>query len=155
MCTYVANVDDGVLVATRGSIVGERIGNSRRRIEVAAAVSTTKSARRSTAAAVASTSSTVSTTKSATTSETSTSAEAAACTKSATTEASAATEARTRTGEAVFTNFKVPTLPIVTIELLNSLASILGAFKGDDSRSLGATSRVHMHIGSDDGTVSS
>jgi hypothetical protein len=83
---------------------------------------------------------------------TATSREAAATAKAAA-EATTATEAGTTASEAVLTDFQRTTLPFVAIELGNSVARVIRRLKGNDTRALGATGRVGVHIGTNNGTL--
>ena len=71
--------------------------------------------------------------------------EAAAATKSAT-----ATEASRSASKTIFANFKVTTLPIIAIELINSIPCIIHSLKCNNTRALRATIRRNVYVGTED-----
>jgi hypothetical protein len=50
----------------------------------------------------------------------------------------------------VFADFKVATLPLVSVELLDAVASILGVIEYDNAGSLRAAVRAHVDVGAND-----
>jgi hypothetical protein len=143
--THIADVDDFNLVSARGSVVGERVGRNRGR-------STTVEA--STTGAAATTTTTTSASEAATTTAV---AETSAATKSSssisTTEAtSTAAEAAAHgiVGKPVFTDLEHATLPVVAVELLDSIACIVGGFEDDYSRTFRSAVLAEVDIGSED-----
>lgn len=65
-------------------------------------------------------------------------------------EASSATEAHPGVCEPVRTHLEDAALPIVAIELLDRISSVVGGFEHHDTRSLGSPVRPQMNIGADD-----
>ena len=120
--THVANIDDLAWLASRSSIVGELIGWIGRRVVVSAA---SWSAERSWSSRISAAATTTETAAKASTATVTTTTSKAATETAATAEASTATIG-CGTGEAILADFKKTTLPIIAIELLDSLASILG-----------------------------
>lgn len=138
--TYVAHVDDGTLLATRGGIVGEgvrRAGGG----SVLEATAETRGATETTTEATA-----VATTGS------EASAGAEATTTKATAESAAASTGASAS-KAVFTDLEGTALPLVAIKLRNCVASIIGRLESDDTGALGTTGGIGVHIGADDSTV--
>jgi hypothetical protein len=167
----VADVDDGRRVHSRGGEVGERVRGSsgshrgsavtsstRRR----ASVTTARSAISALRAAVTATA--VATSESSTTSEAwartesttaTTKASIEASTTIAASEAAATAEATTATetssaGKAVLTDLEETAGPVVAVELLDGVLSILRSFEGDDTRALGSSIRSHVDVSADD-----
>lgn len=77
--------------------------------------------------------------------EASTAAEAAA-EATTTAETTAATES-TGTCKPILTHLEVPALPLVAVELLDSIASVVRRLEGDNARALGPAIGSDMHIG--------
>lgn len=145
--THVANVDDLAPLAVGGCKVGKRVGRGRgSRLWGTSVPGTWGPSGTPTVAAPTS----ITATKSTTTSE------AAAAKASA--KAAAAPKAPTSTkaptshsiGKAIHTDLEDATIPVVAIKLLNRIASIIGCFVDDDTRTLGATIGSHMNVGAND-----
>lgn len=142
--THIAHVDDCASLTTRSSEVGEGIGRNRSDRGV---VEATAEAR---GTAVATTETTAKAT--ATTSETASAAEASTATEA--TIATTTAKAHTRgTCEAVLADFKRTALPLISVELGNSVARIIWGFESDDTGTLGTTGGVGVHIGTNDCTL--
>lgn len=107
-------------------------------------------------------SSTIATTTTAIAESTTTSAEPAA-TKAATkastsaskTAAAIAAGAHGRAGKTILTDLEHAALPVIAVELLDSVARIFGGLKDDDAGTLGSTVRAEMDIGADYTTCAS
>jgi hypothetical protein len=127
------------------------------------ATTTSESTTRSAATApVASSSSTTTITTTATkaSSETTASAEATATAKAtAATETTSETTAATETGlgacEAIFANFKIAALPVIAVELRDSIACVFDRLKCNDSRALRTTIRCNMDVCTKNGASNS
>lgn len=133
--TYVADVDDLVLLSARGGEVGERVGGCLRdsRAGIIATCSRTSRATRTTT--VSTTASKTTTEASAAAAKASTTAEAAAKATSCSeaTEATTATAAHLVIGKPVFADFEETSLPVVAVELLNGAASVVGGLEENRS----------------------
>lgn len=151
---YVANKDNLASLSSGGGKVGEgvrRDGASRRRsLKTTGATAAGRTSGEATTATEAETATT--TTESSTAAEATTeSSSHAAAVAAATAEAHSWTTA----GVSVLTDLEDSSLPIVTIELLDGVASIIGALEHDDSGSLRPPVRANMDIGANDTAVSS
>lgn len=139
--THVPHVNDLASLGARCSEIGEGVGRDRCSRVVVEATSSGETASAATLS--------VASAEAATTPE-------AAATPEATTEASSATEASSTTKahsgvrEAVGTDLKDTALPIVSIELLDSVSSIVGCLEYHDTGSLGSPVRPQVDIGADD-----
>ena len=139
--TYIADKDSVTLLRARNNVVGEGVRRHRDVAVIAARIAET------TAATV---------TIAATASETATAAITEATTGS--TVAATTTKARAAhagVGEAILTHLDDATVPLVAVELLNGVASILGGLKYDDTRALGPAIGAHVDIGANDGALTS
>lgn len=156
--TYVADVNYSTLVAVGSSVVSEWVGGAGRHrgalLEAATGVTTTTTRRTTEAPAAAEA------TTEATTSDKSTAAAHGATETAATshgspkaTTAAAAAKASTTAGKSVLADFKGATLPVVTIELLNGDTGIVGGLESNDTRALGASSGIGVHVSTNDGTI--
>jgi hypothetical protein len=148
--TYVANVNRLASLRSASGIVCEGVGSSSRdsSIETTAggsSVSTTEASAAAKASAKATASS-----KCATRSP-KTSSEATTTTAKSTT----ATESGSRTCKAVLADLERATLPVVAVELLDGVASVVWGFECNNARALGATVRPDVDVGTDDSTVTS
>lgn len=141
--THVADVDDVATFTTRSGVVGEGVRRTSRdslSIEAAATHATKTSSGGAVAAAAT-------ITKSASSTESST-AEAAAAAKT-TTKATATIAGRT--SEAIFLHLKSATLPLVSIELLNSVAGVVGGLENNNTGALHAAVGGLVNIGTEHG----
>lgn len=144
--TYVANVDDFTSISAGCCVVGERVRSWGRGVGV-------KSRTARTAAAAAMESSTATTISESTTSSKSSTAAEAAAKSSAHATISTTSEARAaRASESVFADLNGSSLPIIAVELLNGVTSVVGALKNYNTRALGSTVRSHVNISTDDTT---
>lgn len=142
---YVANIDHFATFSSRGSVIGEGVGRSGGRRGAVETASTSAEA----ATATESASESAATCKSSTAAE----ASAEAATHS-TAEAATATKSRaSSSSKAVFADFDHASLPVVAIELLDSIASIVGAFKNNNTGALRSAVGARVDIGSDDTTI--
>lgn len=148
--TYVADVYGLAPLTISCREVGESIGWNRNSWAAAAAKAASPGA--TTAAAAIATSSTVTSAectatsaKSTTTAETAT--EAAASTKAT---ATAKATSHSRVGEAVNANFEDTSLPVVAVELLDRITSIIRRFEDNDAGAFGSAVRSKMDISADD-----
>lgn len=153
--TYIADVDHGTLVAIGSRKVREgvwRTGrNGRTLVEPTTGISTR--ATKSTATAETTTEATTAD-KSTTTSHGSTEAAAASHgTAEATTAAAGAAKATTTTSESILADFQGTTLPIIAVELRNSVPGIIRGLESNDTRALGASSGVGVHVSTNDGAL--
>lgn len=154
--TYVADVNYSTLVAVGSSVVSEWVGGAGRHrgalLEAATGVTTTT--RRTTEAPAA-----AEATTEATTSDKSTAAAHGATETAATSHGSskattaAAAKASTAAGKSVLADFKRATLPVVTIELLNGDTGIVGGLESNNTRALGASGGIGVHVSTNDGTI--
>ena len=156
MGPYIADVDSLARLAARTGIVGEGIG----RVRLGSGIATTESTTTAATTLVASTSSTtISTTATKASSETAASAEASATAKaSATTETTseaAATEAGLGACEAIFADFKVAALPVITVELRDSIACVFDGLESNDTRTLRTTIRCNVDVSAKNGASNS
>lgn len=148
--TYVANIDSLASLSAGSSVVSEWVRWSRWSASSCAAVKTTVvwwaakcAAKASTAAkAAAKTSTTAKGWATAT-------GKAAAEATTGTTKASTSWEV---VGEAILTDLKVASLPVVTVELLDSVASVVWRLKGDNSGALWPSVWADVNISADHGT---
>lgn len=136
--TYVADVDSLVLLETSSDTVGERVG---RHGLVVAAIEAARAAAVPTTTEATAEATTARTAKSAAT----VAAETATATKATTAATKAA--AKARVGEAVLANLEHAALPLVTVELLDGVASVLGGLEHDNAGSLRAAIRAGVNIG--------
>lgn len=146
--TYVANINDLAPLGSTCRVVRKGIRDSRRgsSIETASwgtSVSTTKAA-----TATKATTKATATSKSAATTE-------AASEASTTAKATTATESGSGPCEAILTHLKWAALPVVAIELLDGIASIVWRLKGNNARAFGASIRPDVDVCTNDSTVSS
>lgn len=146
--THVAHIDDSAFLATRGREVGKRVRGTGGNNGVLKATAET----RGTAAAATETATTTEASAIATTTAGETSAATEATTAKTTTESAAASTGAT-TSESVFTDLKGTALPVVAIELGNSVASIVGRLESDDTGSLGTTSGIGVHVCADNSAL--
>ena len=152
---YIANINDLAAVSTGSGIISEWISNSWWSIGV-------KTTRGSSAAAKSTTKSTSTTTKAST--ETSTTAAEAptgteASTEPTTASAKAATTSKAAwsawTSETILTNLKWASLPVVAIELLDSVSSVIWMLECYNSGALWSPIRSNVYIGTDNSTIAS
>lgn len=147
--SYVADIDGLTALSTSSSEVSEGVRRDRAggglkawtACAAAEATSATEAAAEASTAAAKS-----STTTKASTKSTSHSAIAAP-----------AAEAHARAAAAsvsVLANLKDSALPVVPIELLDGVASIIGALENNNTRSLGTAVRSNVDVGANDGTIS-
>lgn len=151
--THVSDVDRLASLRTSCGEVGERVGrdggSSSTGIETAATNCTNWAT--CTDRAAESTSSAEAATKAATTSSESTTAtETAAKSATASPEATTAAKAHVGVGETVGTDLEDAALPVVTIELLDSVASVVGGFEDNDTGALGPSIGTEVHVGAND-----
>ncbi|KAI6769455.1 hypothetical protein HG531_010559 [Fusarium graminearum] len=143
-------LDDLSSVTAGGGVISERVrrDGASRGLEAGSPRGTSAES----SAAEATSKTTTSAAKTAAASESSTKSSAHATAK-----ATPTTETHTgsTTGVAVLANLDDTALPIVAIELSNSVASIVGALEDNDTRSLRAAIRSDMDVGSNYGTGSS
>lgn len=147
--TYVANVDSSALLAARGSKVGEgvRWDGSSSLVKAGAAIS------RATTEATAATETRAT--------KTTTTAEAATATKTRTTKATTATEtAATGTSvawvvssEAILADLQGTALPLVSVELGDSVAGIIRVLESHNTGSLGTAGGVGVNIGANNSAL--
>lgn len=146
---YVADIDGLAALSTSSSEVSEgvrRDGAGRGLKAGTACAATTEATSTTEAAAEASTASAKSsTTTKASTESTSHSAIAAAA---------AEAHARTTAGISVLANLKDSALPVVAVELLNGVASIVGALENNNAGSLGTAVGSNVDVGANHGTIS-
>lgn len=145
--TYVPDVNDLRPFSTRSSEVSERVGLSGRLVGIEAR-GTTGSSSEAATTAEATSKATAATTEAAAT-ETAEGATAAA--EAATT--AETTRTHIRTGKAILANLQHTALPIVTIELLDGVASIIRGLEDNDTRSFRAAIRSDMNVGADNTTI--
>jgi membrane protein involved in colicin uptake len=107
----------------------------------ASTIATTTSEARARAVATATTESAVKAAATVAASETTTAAKAAA-----------ATEA-TSASKSVLANLEQAPRPVVAVELLNGVLSILGSLESDDTRALGGTVGCRVNVSADDRTT--
>lgn len=67
----------------------------------------------------------------------------------------AATESGSRTCKAVLADFEGASLPVIPVELLNGVTSVVWGFECNNARTFGATIRPNVDVGTDDSTVTS
>lgn len=138
--TYIPDIDCLAAFGSRSGVIGERVRGSR---SGSRSVETSRTA----AAALEATAATVTKSTAATkTAATKAAAAAAVATTHATKSATAAEAHSTASGITVFTNFKDASLPIISIELLDGIASIVGAFKNHNTRAFRSAIRPHVDI---------
>lgn len=141
--SYIANVDHRTSITTRRGKISERVGRNRGD----GGFETT--AGRTTEATPA----TETTTEATPTAKATAGPGEAPTAAETTTEATAAAKAGAASGESIFTDLKGSTLPLVSVKLRDSITRVVGGLKGDDTGALGATSRVGVYIGADDGAL--
>ena len=125
-----------------GRIIGEWVRWNRSRRIIKAATSRTT---------VAASAATKATSVATTTTKATTTGRVTATTK-ATAETTAATgEARPR--KAVFPDLEHSALPVVTVELLDGVACIIGAFERYDTGTLWAATRINVNVGTNNGSL--
>lgn len=151
MATYVADINDLISVSSSRGKIGEWVRRSSRGRASIVATATTRSA-----AKVAAKASTAweAAAEAATTSKWSTTATAKATTEASSSAAEAATRGEV-TSETILTDLQWAALPIVTVELLDSVASIIWRLKGNDTRALWTAIRTNVDIGANDSTFTS
>lgn len=153
--SYIADVDDLTPVGSGCGVVGEGVRGNRGSDcsigETTRGAATARASEASTATEAAE--ATASTTETASAAET-TASEASAHATIPTAAAEAHTTTAT-TSISILSDLEVATLPVVAVELLNGVASIVRALENDNARSLGSTIRANMNISADDTTVSS
>ena len=159
MAPYIADVDGLAGLATRTCVVGKRVGRIRLSTSRSTGTGTTTVATTAATTVAAASSSITATateasTEATTTAKSSTAAEASAksTTESSTTTAEAA---GSRASETVFADFEVTTLPVIAVELCDSVASVFDSIKGNNARALRTTVRSHVDIGAYDRTCDS
>lgn len=145
--TYVADVDCGAALAAGCREVGEWIWCSGR------SWPSVKPSNRAALAAVATSTKTATTAKPA--SKTAATSKSTAADTETSTASEASTKAATTTerwwsGEPILADFECPTLPIIAVELSDSVTSILGGFECDDTGSFRATIGCDVDISPDD-----
>ena len=161
--TYVAHENDGPWLGAGRGVIGEWVwrglGSGGRstssittslRHAVVASATTVASATSSESAAKPSTTTAETTSESATCSSIS-SGEPAATSKTPT-KASTTSEAWSTASVAVLTNLENAALPIVAVELLNGVLSVVWVVECDDARALGTTILSRMNVGTNNGT---
>ena len=145
--TYVADVDGLARLTARAGVICERVGGvgcSHAGIEPTGSGDSGSNKSRSTAESAAATEASCKATASAkATAGTKASSKTAASAEAS----SEAATARCSAGEAILTDLKVASLPVIAIKLLNGVARILGRLEGDNSRALGASIRGDVNIG--------
>jgi hypothetical protein len=145
--THVADKDSFALLTTASGMVGKLIGGHRSTKVGSRGGATSKSASSSTEASTATpkraTTSAESTTKAATASE---AASSSGKTSTTSAEPSATHAESPSTSKTVLPYFELTTLPVMTIELSNSIASIFRGFKSDNPTSLGTSVGSDMYI---------
>ena len=154
--THIADIDRLRTLGTRGSKVGEGIGGLRSITSNRAAAAAAAAAAGIKATATISTTTLV--TKAATASaKSSTAAIAAEGTASAAAEAATTITAGTHTGtsEAILAYLEHTTLPVITVELLDRIARIIGGLKDHNAGALGATILAKVNVGTDNATSAS
>lgn len=115
---------------------------------MAAKSGTTRTTRTTSAKASSATKSTAKASSAAkTTTATKSSAKTSSATKATTTAKSTAAHV---VGEAIYTNFEDPAVPVIAVELLDGVASIIGSLEDNDTGALGATVGSKVDIGTDD-----
>jgi hypothetical protein len=144
--THVANKDGLASFSSWAGKVGEWVGGGSGNTSVeTSAWATTESTTKASPPCEAAT-------ESATANESSTATEAtskAAATKST------ASKATRSTSKAILTNFKGTTLPVIAIELLNGIASIVRRFESNNTGTLWTTVGTNVDIGTNNSTVAS
>lgn len=140
--TYVADIDGLAGFSTGGSKVGEWVRGIGCSASTGIEASSSAKSARSAAA--------IPTTHSETSSVPTTSGKAAtteATAEAAAAEASTATEtSRGRASETILTDFKIATLPLVPVELLNGIPSVVRSLKCNDARTFGTAIRSGVDI---------
>lgn len=152
--TYVSDIDCLAPLRASGREVGEGVGRDRGgSTGVEAAASTTWATASTNRAAESTSSTTVSSAEAATTSrEAATATEASSKATAAATEAATAAEAHACVGEPVGADLEDATLPIIAVELLDGVASVVGGLEDNDTGALGPSVGTKVHIGADDTT---
>lgn len=152
--SYIADVDDLTPVGSGCSVVGEGVrGNRGSDCSIGETTRGAATAAASEASTTTEAEATTSTTETASAAET-TASEAS----SHATVPTAAAEAHTAAAAAsisILSDLEVATLPVVAVELLNGVASIVRALENDNAGSLGSTIRANMNISADNTAVSS
>lgn len=151
MATYVADINDLISVSSSRGKIGEWVRRSSRGRASIVATTTTWSAAKVTAKASTAWEAAA---EAATTSKWSTTATAKATTEASSSTAEAATR-REVASETILADLQWAALPIVTIELLDSVASIIWRLKGNDTRALWTAIRTDVDIGANDSTLTS
>lgn len=142
--THIADVDSLARLTTAAGVVRERVRRVGRPIAgIEAARGAMDEARGTTEA-----SATAEATEATASAEASTAGKAAA--EATTTAETAAATEPTSTGEPVLAHLEVAALPLIAVELLNGIASVVGRLEGDDAGTLGPAVGSNMHIGADD-----
>jgi len=138
--TYIADKDSVTLLRARNNVVGEGV-RRHRDVVVIAAMTAEPTATTVTITATACEAATAAITEATTGS-----------TVAATTKARAA---HAGVGEAILTHLDDATVPLVAVELLDGVASIIGGLEHDDTRTLGPAIGAHVDIGTNDGALTS
>lgn len=137
--TYVADVDGIALLDAAGGVIGEWVGGDRGITSVVHTADTGTTI----AAATTVAKSTATTTK-------------AAATKTASKSSTPARETATtvtshgRPCKSILANLEQATLPVVAVELLDSVASIVGRLENDNTRTLRSAILAEMDVGAND-----
>jgi hypothetical protein len=74
---------------------------------------------------------------------------------STTAESATAAEARPRTRKTILADLEKAALPVVAIELLDSIAGVVWRLEGNNARALGAAVRTDVDVGANDSTIPS
>jgi hypothetical protein len=148
--TYVADIDDVAFLNTTGGVVSERVRGHR---GVAGIMETASSGGSST---ISTTTSAIAESTTTSTEPAATKAAAEASTSASKTAAAIATGgAHGRAGKTILTDLEHAALPVIAVELLNSVARIFGGFEDDDAGALRSTVRAEMDIGANNATCAS
>lgn len=155
--THISDVNRLASLRTGCGEVGERVGwdgGSSTGIETAATNCTnwTTCAHRT----AESTSSTEAAAEAATdSSESTTAAETAAEAATASSKATTAAKAHVGVGETVGSDLEDAALPVVTVELLDGVASVIRSFEDNNTGALGSSIGAEVHVGANDPTSAS
>lgn len=148
--TYVAHIDGLAAFSSSCGVVCEWIRGNRRSVAGVKASASASASREAAATEAAATEASTATAESAT-------AETAAKAASHTMETAAACKAHRApsSGESVFAHLEQTALPVVAVELLNRITSVVRAFEDNDSRSLRTAVGAKVNIGADNNSVAS
>lgn len=156
MGPYIADEDEGTSFTTTGREVGERVGRGSRSLlghttiaALLAAVASSAISATTAEAAAESTSSTEAATTSKSSPHTIATTVATSSTEASPIASLATLESTCSIGISVFSNLESSALPVVAVELLDRISSIVRAFESDDTSPFWSASRIDMDIGSD------